>query len=91
MYGLLRRCNVDLFDIKNRPIPLEYLNPNIFLKKLFNRVPHNWRLVLQRLHLCSHRVFLPSDYEELFSCVLSSPREYLLDCEPTAYSIRYLT
>ena len=46
---------------------------------------------MQRLHLCSHRVVRPSDYETLFSCILSSSRDYLLDCEPTPYSIRYLT
>ena len=87
----MRSCHVDLFDIKNRPIPLEYLEPILFIRKCVPTVSGNWRLVMQRLHLCSHRVFLPSDYETLFSCVLSSSRDYLLDCEPTPYSIRYLT
>lgn len=59
--------------------------------KLFHSRPTNCMLVIERLRLCSHRLFLPSDYETLFSCLLSSPRDYLLDCEPTAASICYLT
>ena len=91
VYRSLRRFIVDLFDIKNRPIPEEYYDPREFIKKLFRPVPRNWSIVVGRIHLCSHRLFLPSDYDTLFSCVLANSRTYLLDCEPTAYSICYLT
>ena len=81
--------NIAIFDIKGREPPQRYVHYRYFAKevpefKMSDRT-------LNTFTLYAHRKFEIDEYRFLFSFILDHSRDFVLDCEPTPYSIRYLT
>lgn len=81
---------VAIFDIKGREVPQRYCKAEYFAKNLPGS-PNVASRTVDSYVIYAHRRFEVDDYRLLFSFVLDHSRDFVLDCEPTPYSIRYLT